>query len=434
ALEVPCAPADQAPSCPSIEAVEAADGQPATVTFRFAAPYAPLLQQLTHTDGAVLPSLVWEGQPPPTAATPWPPGQDPIGTGPFRFASHDASEIVFERNADYFRSPEPYLDRVVQRAIPTPAAQVQALTAGEIDWLWSVRGQDQAALEADPNVVIVEGSQSAGGSTNCVLKVALNLSERGAPPATVRDGSAAPHPILGDLRMRQALAHALETDVYVEQVLQNGGGQLATSPISSQIDFAHTEAPIPAFDPAEAARLLDEAGWTSPGEGQTRTRDGQPLVLDMFHFDGTEGALGTKMAQDLALIGVEVRLQQVDPAGKNALYSGREFDSIVVSNCQGTDPEIGVRRFYHTTAITGAPFTNGSGYSNPEVDRLFDEAARVLDESERGELYAQVQQQIAEDLPYLWMLETVAVRAHTDDCEDLRAYTGHFAETAYCQR
>jgi peptide/nickel transport system substrate-binding protein len=250
----------------------------------------------------------------------------------------------------------------------------------------------------------------------------------------VRDGSAAPHPILGDLRVRQALAHALETDVYVEQVLQNGGGQLATSPISSQIDFAHTEAPIPAFDPAEAARLLDEAGWTSPGEGQTRTRDSQPLVLDMFHFDGTEGALGTKMAQDLALIGVEVRLQQVDPAGKNALYSGREFDSIVVSNCQGTDPEIGVRRFYHTTAITGAPFTNGSGYSNSEVDRLFDEAARVINESERGELYAQVQQQIADDLPYLWMLETVAVRAHTDDCEDLRAYTGHFAETAYCQR
>jgi peptide/nickel transport system substrate-binding protein len=262
----------------------------------------------------------------------------------------------------------------------------------------------------------------------------LNLWERGAEPAAVREGGANPHPVLGDVAVRRALAHALETDVYVEQVLQDGGGQLATAPISSQIDFAHTNAPIPAFDREEAARLLDEAGWVSPGEGQTRARDGQPLVLDMFHFAGTEGDLGTKMAQDLALIGVEVRLQQVDPAGKNALYSGREFDTIVVSNCQGTDPEIGVRRFYHTTAITGAPFTNGSGYSNPDVDRLFDEAARVLDESERGNLYAEAQEQIAEDLPYLWMLETVAVRAHTDDCEDLAAYTGHFAEAAYCER
>jgi peptide/nickel transport system substrate-binding protein len=432
ALEVPCAPADQAPSCPSIEAVEAADGQPATVTFRFAAPYAPLLQQLSHTEGAILPSHIWDGQEPPTAATPWPAGQDPVGTGPFQFASHDASEIVYDRFEDYFRAPEPYLDQVVQRAIE-PAAQAQALAAGEIDWLWSVNGQDLPALEANPDIEIITGSQSAGGATNCVQKVVFNLFERGADPAAVRDGTAAPHPILGDLAVRQALAHALDTEVYVEQVLQ-GNGELATSPISSQIDFAHTEAPIPEFDPDEAARLLDEAGWVSPGEGQTRTRDGQPLVLDMFHFAGTEANLATKMSQDAALVGIELRLQQVDGAGKNALYGEREFDTMVVSNCQGTDPEIGMRRFYHTTAITGAPFTNGAGYSNAEVDTLFDEAAAEIDPDTRGELYADIQELIAADLPYLWVLETVAVRAQTVDCEGIRAYTGHFLEAAFCDR
>ncbi|MEJ7846450.1 MAG: ABC transporter substrate-binding protein, partial [Acidimicrobiales bacterium] len=366
ALAEPCAPAPEEPDCPSIEAVEATGGEPATVTFRFAEPYGPLLQQLGHTEGAILPSHIWDGQEPPTAATPWPAGQDPVGTGPFQFASHDAAEIVYDRFEDYFRAPEPYLDQVVQRAIE-PAAQAQALAAGEIDWLWSVNGQDLPALEANPDIEIITGSQSAGGATNCVQKVVFNLFERGADPAAVRDGTAAPHPILGDLAVRQALAHALDTEVYVEQVLQ-GNGELATSPISSQIDFAHTEAPIPEFDPDEAARLLDEAGWVSPGEGQTRTRDGQPLVLDMFHFAGTEANLATKMSQDAALVGIELRLQQVDGAGKNALYGEREFDTMVVSNCQGTDPEIGVRRFYHTTAITGAPFTNGAGYSNAEVD------------------------------------------------------------------
>lgn len=432
ALSQPCAPAPQPPDCPSIEAVEATGSEPATVTFRFAEPYGPLLQQLSHTEGAILPKHIWDGQPPPTAATPWPAEQDPVGTGPFQFVSQDASEIVYERNPDYYRAPEPYLDRVVIRALE-PAAQAQALAAGEIDWLWSVNGQDVPALQSNPDITINRGTQSAGGSTNCVQKLVFNLYERGAAPATVRGGQAAPHPILGDLRVRQAVAHALDTDVYVQQVLQ-GNGELATSPISSQIGFAHTEAPIPAFDQEAARQLLDEAGWTNSGEGQTRTRDGQRLVLDMFHFAGTEGALATKMSQDLALVGIEANLRQVDGAGKTSLYGKRDFDTIVVSNCQGTDPEIGVRRFYATSAITGAPFTNGAGYSNPDVDRLFDEAVQEVDPAARGELYAELQQQIAADLPYLWLLETVSTRAYTRDCKGLRPYTGHFLEAAYCTR
>lgn len=433
ALEQPCTRAPEPPSCPSIEATEASSGQPAKVVFRFKQPYAPLLQQLTHTDGAIIPKHIWEGQPAPTAAQPWPPGQNPVATGPFKFVSQSPSEIVFERNPEYFRAPQPHLDRVVQRSIPTEAAQVQALLAGEIDWLWSVRGQDVPQLEGNRNIAIVRGSQSAGGSTNCVLKVVYNLFERGAKPPQVRDGSAPPHPVLGDLRVRQAIAHGLKTDEYVEKVVQ-GTGRLATAPVSSEMGWAHTAKPIPGFDQAAARRLLAEAGWVSPGEGQTRTKGGRSLTIDMPHFAGQEGNLGTTIRQDLAPLGIEVQLRQVDPAGKNSLYSGREFDSMVVSNCQATDPEVGVRRFYHSTAITGAPFTNGAGYRDSDVDRLFDQAATELDQTKRGDFYKLAQDQIAKDLPYLWILETVAVRAHTRACRDLRAYTGHFAATAYCTR
>ncbi|MDP8927867.1 MAG: ABC transporter substrate-binding protein, partial [Actinomycetota bacterium] len=56
ALAEPCTRAPDPPSCPSIEAVEASGDEPATVTFRFAEPYAPLLQQVGHTDGAICPS------------------------------------------------------------------------------------------------------------------------------------------------------------------------------------------------------------------------------------------------------------------------------------------------------------------------------------------------------------------------------------------
>ena len=434
ALAQPCAAPPAPPSCPSIEAAEAAGGEPARVTFRFANPYAPLLQQLTHTDGTVIPKHVWDGKPPPTAATPWPAGQNPVGTGPFKFVSHNASEIVFERNPDYFRKPLPYLDRVVQRAVPTPSAQVQALTRGEVDWLWSARGQDLPGLRGNPNVRLDTSSQSAGGSTNCVLKLTFNLAAKGVPPPQVRAGAAPPHPILGDLKVRQAIGHALNLDEYVEKVLQNDGGRLAMGPIHSAMGWAHAEATIPKFDQAQARRLLDEAGWTSPAEGRTRTKAGRPLVVDMYHFAGNEAALGTKLQQDLALVGVEVQLRQVDAAGKNALYSGRNFDTIIVSNCQATDPEIGVRRFYHSGAITGAPFTNGAGYRNTDVDRRFEQAAERPREADRGPLYRQAQEQIAKDLPYLWLLETVTNRAFTTKCQGFKPYTGHFAESASCRK
>lgn len=195
ALAQPCAPAPEPPNCPSIEAVEAAGGQPATVTFRFAQPYGPLLQQLSHTEGAIVPKKIWDGQPPPTAAKPWPDGQNPVGTGPFRFVSQDASEIVFERNPEYFRAELPYLDRVVQRAVE-PASQAQALAAGEIDWLWGVSGQDLAGLRSNPDINIVTSSQSAGGSTNCVLKTVFNLSAPGrqAPRGEKRQRRRPPRP------------------------------------------------------------------------------------------------------------------------------------------------------------------------------------------------------------------------------------------------
>lgn len=439
ALAQPCTRAPDPPSCPSIEATEAAGGAPATIVFRFKEPYAPLLQQLTHTDGAIIPKHVFDAKPPPTATQPWPPGQPPVGTGPFKFASQNPSEIVFERFGDFFRPSFPLIDQLVQRAIPDENSRVQELQSGGIDWLWDVPGQHLAALEADRSIVVDTGSQSAGGATNCVQLVVLNQWARGdasAPltPGTVenvRNGTASPHPILGDVRVRRALAHALNRDVYPSQVLQNSGGKVATSPIHSAIEPAHEPAPLPEYDLDAARRLLDEAGWT-PGAGGIREKDGRRLEIDLSGFAGQQTTLMNKIRQDLAQVGVEVKPATVQPPQMTVLYKDRTFDSLIFSNCQATDPEIGVRRVYHSSAITGAPFTNGAGYKNPEVDELFTQAAAELDPDKRAGLYAQVQEQIAEDLPTLWLLETVANRAYRADCNGLRPYTGHFAEFAGC--
>ncbi|MDP8969537.1 MAG: ABC transporter substrate-binding protein [Actinomycetota bacterium] len=440
ALAQPCSRPPAAPSCPSIEATEASGGGPAKIVFRFGQPYAPLLQQLTHTDGAIIPKHVFDGKPLPTAAQPWPPGQVPVGTGPFKFASQNPSEIVFERHAEYFRPPFPVIDRVVQRAIPDDNSRVQELQAGGIDWLWSVQGQQLPALRTNRDIEIDTGSQSAGGSTNCINKVIFNLWARGdaAAPLTpgtvenVRTGIASPHPVLGDVRVRRAFAHALNRDVYVSQILQNNGGRLATAPIYSAMEWAHTPTPLPRYDLAESRRLLDQAGWV-PGEGGVRTKNGQRLEIDLSGFSGDQTTLMNKIRQDVAQVGIAVRPATVQPPQMTTLYRGRTFDSLIFSNCQATDPEIGVRRVYHSTAITGAPFTNGAGYQNDTVDRSFDQAARELDRQKRGQAYARAQQQLGRDLPTLWLLESVANRAFRADCEGLRPYTGHFVEFGGCK-
>jgi peptide/nickel transport system substrate-binding protein len=429
ALEQPCTQAPAAPSCPSIQATEATAGSPATVVFRFAQPYAALLQQLTHTDGAIIPKHIWDRAGTlPTPGQPWPTGQNPVATGPFRFVSHSTSEIVFERNTEFFRPGLPYFDRVVHRAVTSPA---ESLRRGEVDWIWGAPGQAIPGLRADPNVRVFTGSMSAGGSTNCVLKIPINLWARGATPAQVRAGTAPPHPILSDQRVRQAVAHALNREEYVGSVLRLDGGRVANAPIHSGMPFAHAPQQFPTYDLDEARRLLGEAGWT--GDTGIRSRGGAPLSIDTYGFAGVQTDLMNRMKQDLAAVGIDLRVNTIDPGAMNARYANRDYDTLVFSNCQATDPEIGVRRLYHSSAITGAPFTNGAGYRNPDVDRLFEEGARGFP-ADRTTAYRQAQQQIARDLPYLWLLETVSNRAWRSNCEGFMPYTGHFAETAFCRR
>jgi len=443
ALERPCTTGNAPPDCPSITATEASGGTPARVTFRFANPYAPLLRQLTHNEAPIIPKHLWDGKPPPTTAAPLPEGQNPVGTGPFKFVSRSPNELVYERNPEYFRRELPYFDRLVHRVT---AAGRQDLETGAVDWLGTVPGVDIPALRANRDVKLDTGSLSAGGSGNCVLTLVLNLFREGEAPAAVRDGTAAPHPMLGDVNVRKAIAHALNRPTYIRDVQQDDGSRLANGPIHSNIAFAHSAAPLPAYDAREADRLLTAAGWTREGGSGTRVytgpdagQPGRPAANDRFAIDysgfaGTQIDLGNKIRQDLAAVGIEFTVNTATPAQMNTLYSGRNYDTLAFSNCQQTDPEVGVRRLYHSTAITGAPFTNGAGYKNTTVDTSFDQAARTIDDAGRTPLYAQASAQIARDLPYLYLIETVSNRAHRAQCQGLKPYTGHFAESAFCRR
>jgi peptide/nickel transport system substrate-binding protein len=400
----------------ALESIEAPDDD--TVEFRFTEPYAPLLLQLDVTEAPILPRHVYEG----TDVMTNPANTEPVGTGPFRLESYSPdAELRFSANPDYFEPDLPYLDEVVMRIIPERGNQVVALEAGEVDWLFGVPGPDLARLQESGDFGFLETTVNPGGA-NCIMTVSFNLER----------------PMFADVALRRALGTALDREQFLQRVLF-GQGRVAEAPISSGIPFAHAAGleGMPQFDRAEAGALLEEAGWQREGdgvrtaEGVAGVLDGTPLQFGFAHFPSFS-AYAELLRAHLREVGAEVQLTPLEPpVFADTVFKARDFDTSIISYCNGADPEIGVKRMYTTANIGPVPFSNAAAYSNPDVDAYFGQARTTVDPQERSAIYRRLQEQLVEDLPYLWVVETESVRAYDARCEGFGP-SGHFAKTASC--
>ena len=403
---------------------------PRTVVFRFARPYAALLSQLNVTEAPIIPRHVYEpcGNDVDKVAN-CAPNKAPVGTGPFKFESYNANEIRMTRHTEYFRPGQPYFDSLVERIIPDAGTRTLALQRKEVDWLWSVQGADVATLRGDPGVTLAEAARGPGGG-NCVLTVVYNM----------RPGEGR-LPIFADLRARQALVHATNRQQAADQILF-GQGRVSPQPIHTNIAVARAQnLTMPAFDLNRARQLLDQAGWRDEGgtrvaRGVEGVPDGTPFRIDFVHFSGTQADYAQALRQQWRAVGVDLETKQMDnPTLTANMFTNRTFDTGIVSYCNESDPQIGVRRQYHSSQISTTAFTNGAGYSNPEMDRLWDQSTAEVDEGRRRQIFQQIQELALRDLPYWWLAETVNTRAFNSACRGFNiGNTGLFAEAGYCRR
>lgn len=380
----------------ALQSITASD--PYVVEFRFKQPYAPLLLQLDVTEAPILPRHVYEGSDVRTN----PANTKPIGTGPFQLESYTAgSELRLTANRHYFKPNLPYLEKVVMRVVPDPGNQVVALEAGEVDWLAGVPGPDMSRLRDSGKYQFLKTAVNPGGS-NCLMTVAFNLDRA----------------MFQDVRLRRALASAVDSQQFLTRVLF-GQGKVATAPISSGIPLAHADnlQGMPRFDRASAERQLDEAGWRREAKG-TRTAhgvvgvaDGTPLRFRFTHFPSFSAYAQLFRAQ-LTEVGADVQLVPLEPAVfADTVFKARDFDTNIISYCNGADPEIGVKRMYTTANIGPVPFSNAAGYRDTQVDQLFDQARTTVDQGKRSAVFRQLQEKLVQDLPYLWLVETESTRA-----------------------
>jgi peptide/nickel transport system substrate-binding protein len=389
------------------------------VVFRFKDPYSPLLQQLNVTEAPIVRD---------STAT-----QQPVGTGPFKFVSKSSTDIRMDRNPAYFRPGLPCFAGMVESFVPDQGTQVALLEKGEVDWLGDVPGQDQGRLGGNRSVTLTRAPRGPGGA-NCITTLGFNLTAKGDKRGQI-GGTPDAHPILSDLNVRKAIAFAIDRPRLLSDI-QFGVGRVAQAPISSEIAYAHAPQPgMPGFDPGVANGLLDGAGWTGRDGDGTRTRGGQRLQIDFTSFaTGTQPIFGEALEAQLKTVGIKLDRRPLANY-EQTTFVNRDFDTTIVSYCNGDDPVVGVRRQYHSDQVSISGFTNAAGYKNLQRDTLWNNAQREPNQAVRAGFYRDIQSLAVRDLPYFWLVETVGTRGFRSDCSGFNvANTGLFAEAAFCRR
>jgi peptide/nickel transport system substrate-binding protein len=206
---------------------------------------------------------------------------------------------------------------------------------------------------------------------------------------------------LEDLRVRQAIAHAIDKQFIVDKGYF-GAGRPAISPIPSNLAWAHNpRVQTYAYDPARAAALLDEAGYRRDAGGERMTLR---LAYDPANSAVNKGA--EIVAQQLRAVGINVKQTPMERSLMvEKVFKQYEFDIYIHNYTTYGDPALGVTRAYTCDNIRPAPFVNVERYCNPKVDELFAAAARLNALADRARPYQAAQEIIARELPTIPLLE-----------------------------
>lgn len=387
----------------NVEAVETPD--PVTAVLRLSKPGPSIMNALAAAESQVLPRHLYEG----TDIVANPRNNAPVGTGPFRFKEwRRGSAIVVERNPEYWDQPRPYLDGIVMRVIPDGAGRAAALETGEalLGGDNPVPLADVQRLSALPRLAV---ERRGYNSVNNIHFAEFNLRR----------------PQLQDARVRRAIGMAINRE-FIARNIWFGEGKPSTGPVPATMAAFHTKdvPPLP-FDVAGANKLLDEAGMRR-GAGGTRFR----MTMDWAPYGDAIQRTGEYVRQALRPLGIDVEIRSSDLAGwLRRVYTDNDFDMTTFYLSATADPSVGLQRFYWSKNIQrGAPFTNASGYSNPEMDGVLEAAAVEPDPARRVALFHRFQQIAMQDLPILPLVDldglTLAdrrVRDHTTGAYGLRS-------------
>lgn len=310
----------------------------------------------------------------------------PIGTGPYRFVRYAVDDHVeLAPFRAYFGGP-PRNAGIIVKIVPDDTMRGLELRKGSVDVVINDVPPDVVHAFRTEGRLHVETSPGTD-----YAYIGVNTQDR----------------VLSDPRIRRALAHAVDREAIVQH-LRRSLATVATGLLpASSWAYAPDVRTFP-YDPARAARLLDDAGYRDPDGDGGAPRFALTLKISTNEFIRLQA---TVLQENFRAVGVDLDVRQYEFATLFADVIKGNFQLTTLQWVGGAmaDPDI-LRRVFHSEQVPPAGFNRGR-YRNPEVDRLLDEASRSTDTTERTRLYAEVQRQVADDQPYisLWHKVNVAV-------------------------
>lgn len=309
----------------------------------------------------------------------------PVGNGPFVFLAHLPQERwTFEANPAF---PEdlggpPNLDRLVYRVVPDQNTLLTELLTGSVDLYMGVRA-DQAATVVGDGLAELRVFPSTE-----ITFVAWNLRE----------------PQLADVRVRRAITLATNRAAVVEALLR-GYGVVAETGVPP-FHWAHDpELPSLAYDPDEAARLLEAAGWLDRnGDGIRENAAGEALELEVIFNAANRDrqTIAELMQAELRAVGVALTPVALEGGQVQQRAFGREFGGLILS--WASDFKVDERGFFHSE-VEAQPLAF-AGLSDPEVDALLDTLQLFVDREQARPFWQRYQRRIVELQPFTYFFYT----------------------------
>ncbi|HBY97255.1 MAG TPA: hypothetical protein DEP84_25505 [Chloroflexi bacterium] len=366
-----------------------------TIVFHFKTVDAPFLDRVSIV--TILPEHILGKVPAKDLVTnDWFKTNNP-GLGPFKLVEwKPGNYIMVERNPDYYRQGEPYLDKIVLKIITDANTLTNQLETGEVDIRFRMLNDQVPVVKQMPNVDLV--------TTNSTSPWLIWVNNQ--------------DPRLGEKNVRLALNYGFDRKALTGTLLK--GLVQPAYDLIPPTSWAYSDSAVLKYDynPDKARQLLEEAGWKPGGDG-IREKDGQKLSFDLLNIAGEQERVQilSFIQQEWKDIGIAVNIKNADVATMwgNALPKGT-YDMAYSYSGRLADP---ADMAQHYLCPEKKPTTNWGRYCNAELNDVLLKAQATTDRSQRKTDYSQALKVTTEDPAYVF----IAWRAdHTPINKRLQGY------------
>lgn len=355
----------------------------------------------------------------------WDCGRQPLSDGPFTLIEWvEGEHMTFVKNNEYYRAGDPEIEQVTVRIVPDDGVRKTMMMDGDADidmWI-NVNTINELKNNATAKV-------SFSPTDRWVMRLFMNQAARGTT-----DPVATPHPILSDVRVRQAIRMAIDVDTINNEIFYGLANPVWTEFFRPPYVC---DVPRPDFDPEAARALLTESGWIDTDSdgvrechGCAHAENGYKMEMGFFTYAeyGDPLELTQHLIADmLASIGIKMSPSVVegsvlwDLAENGGIEQNGNFDiDLWDDGYAGVDPTDYLLGAYSQEATIPNGGQNFARWNNPVVDALIDEAY-TLDEASRQETFCGIADFLNEEVPQIYLFTVPNAEAYSSRIEGVQS-------------